>query len=83
MYIFGLEVETTTRSFCVTIEDEAKFTIISDNSDLDQEMIEAGAHHVEADGHYGAYYFFSLDEEDVPRLEDFIIIIEQYLGSLD
>lgn len=75
-----LEVEVQSRSFCVTIPDPEVFLRISEGTELDEKLMRAGAFKIEANGHYGPAYFFTLREEDVPRLAEFVAIIEEHMN---
>lgn len=82
-YHTNLKAETQSRAFCVEIPDPKKFLIISEGTALDEELMRAGAFRIEANGHYGSAYYFSLAEEDVPNLGRYLQIIERHLALLD
>lgn len=77
----SLRVETQARSFCVEIPDVDKFLELSEGTALDDALDEAGAFKIEANGHYGSAYYFSLSEEDVPRLAEFVAVIERHIAA--
>lgn len=76
----ALRADVQSRAFCVEIPDPDKFLEISEGTELDEELMRAGAFNIEANGHYGAAYFFSLAEEDVPNVGRILQIIERHLN---
>jgi hypothetical protein len=75
----SLKAETQSRAFCVeTPADERKLMHLSTTSELDEELMQAGAFKCECNGHYGFAFFFHLNEEDVPNVGRYLQIIERH-----
>lgn len=55
-----LVAEVTAKSYAVEIPDVLKL----DNTDLLEDLMRLGAHHIDWSGHYGNYIFFTLNADD-------------------
>lgn len=54
-----LVAEVMAKSYCVEIPDVLKL----DNTDLLEDLMRLGAHHIDWSGHYGNYIFFTLNAD--------------------
>lgn len=78
-YNTELKAECQSRQFMVELPaDERKFQKLANTSELDEELMQAGASKCECNGHYGYAFFFTLGEEDVPNVGRYLQIIERH-----
>lgn len=80
-FVTDLTAEAQSINYCVEIPDTEKFLKISEGTALDEELMRAGASRIEANGHYGSAYFFTLDANTHPGR--CLQIIERHLQLLD
>jgi len=75
------QFERQSSAYCLPITDSKHFLLIQDSYELDREVEALGAFNLEANGHYGSAYFYSLSAEDdtLAMHEKIMLTIRKYI----